>query len=130
MTAMENSLIGMAEALRVEVTGRLDPGAQARHGQYFTPERAAVLIAGFPRLPTTGTFRVLDPGAGSGMLTAALVERIATEAPELTVEVDAVEVDPAVLSSLDATARMCEKWSAVTTQVSGWDPGVALQGVA
>ncbi len=112
MTTMEDSLVGMAEALRVEVTGRLDASIQAKHGQYFTPERAAVLIAGFPSLPSRGTIKVLDPGAGSGMLTAALVERIATEAPELVVEVHAVEVDPALLPSLDATARMCEKWAA------------------
>lgn len=69
MTVVNESLVAQAEALRVEAAACLDPSSQARQGQYFTPERAAALIAGLPALPTNGTFKVLDPGAGSGMLT-------------------------------------------------------------
>lgn len=111
MASMEDALITRAEALRVEETARLDPRTQAKHGQFFTPERAAVLIAGLPRLPDRGVLRVLDPGAGSGMLTAALVERAVAEAPGLQLDVLAVEVDAEVMPSLEATARLCEDWA-------------------
>lgn len=76
---------------------------------FFTPAVAAKLIASIPRLPERGTFRVLDPGAGSGMLTAALVSRALAERPELSIEVVAVERDPLVLSSLRTTLTACEK---------------------
>lgn len=108
---MEYSLVTKAEALRVEATARLDPRTQAKYGQYFTPERAAVLIANLPALPDEGVLRVLDPGAGSGMLTAALVERVVAESPGLHLDVLAVEVDADVVPSLDATARLCEDWA-------------------
>lgn len=111
MACMEDSLVSRAEALRVEATARLDPRTQAKYGQYFTPERAAALIASLPRLPDEGVLRVLDPGAGSGMLTAALVERVVAEAPGLRLEVLAVEVDSDVMPSLEATASLCESWA-------------------
>ena len=69
-------LLRQAERVRVEATLGLDQGTQSARGQYFTPERAAALIAGLPHLPHTESLRVLDPGAGTGMLTAALVDRV------------------------------------------------------
>lgn len=111
MTAVEDSLIRQAEAVRVATTAGLDPRSQAVHGQFFTPERAAALIAALPALPASGVLRVLDAGAGSGMLSAALVERIVTDAPGVEVEVTAIEIDPQLIPSLDATARLCERWA-------------------
>ncbi len=61
-----------------------------------------------PRLPEAGTLRVLDPGAGSGVLSAALVSRALMERPDLSIEIVAVERDPAVLSNLRATLSACE----------------------
>lgn len=62
------SLIGRAEARRKSALAAMDPAEQAALGQYFTPYQAALIIAGLPRVPQTETIRVLDPGAGSGML--------------------------------------------------------------
>jgi adenine-specific DNA-methyltransferase len=60
-----------------------------------------------PRLPETGLVRLLDPGAGSGMLTAALVARILTERPNLSVHVVAVEYDHLVMPYLRKTLEAC-----------------------
>jgi adenine-specific DNA-methyltransferase len=76
-------------------------------GQFYTPSRAASLIAEMPRLPRTGTLRVLDPGAGIGSLTAALVARILREAPRLQVEVVAAEIDPIASADLAETLADC-----------------------
>lgn len=105
------SLVDTAESIRVETTATLDSMDQARLGQFFTPAKAAALIASLPTLPTKGTLRVLDPGAGSGMLTAALVERVAAEAPSVRIEVTAVELDETLLPALERTARRCEVWA-------------------
>ncbi len=63
--------------------------------------------------------RVLDPGAGSGSLTAALVERVLTDAPQLSVEIVAVEIDPAVAhfarATLDDCARTASEHGATVT---------------
>lgn len=70
----------------------------------FSPqERAAALIAGLPRLSEAGRLRILDPGAGSGSLAAALVARVLRECPVLELEIVAVEIDPEVGRYLQAT---------------------------
>lgn len=119
---MTTGLLQRAESRRVDALAALDTDHQARLGQFFTPSRAAQLISALPRLPEEGTLRVLDPGAGSGSLTAALVERVLTEAPQLSVEIVAVEVDPAVAEYLRATLDDCagtaaERGVSVTTRV-------------
>jgi adenine-specific DNA-methyltransferase len=96
--------------VRVEATSTLDTVSQAVQGQYFTPEKAAALIAGLPTLLRTNVLRVLDPGAGSGMLTAAVVERACREGGVDAIEVTAVESDASLLPALHQTVRLCEQW--------------------
>ncbi len=116
---MGGGLPPRAEARRVATLAELDAGAQARLGQFFTPERAAQLIASMPILPESGVLRVLDPGAGVGSLSAALVDRVLADAPNVAVEVTAVEVDPRVAHQLKATMADCEASAArVGRQVS------------
>jgi adenine-specific DNA-methyltransferase len=81
-------------------------------GQFYTPSRAAALVAGMPRLPGRGILRVLDPGAGTGSLTAALIARIMREAPGLEVEVVAAEIDPTATAHLRETLADCVKVAA------------------
>lgn len=96
----------------------LDATGQAQKGQFFTPLPIAQLMAAMPVLPRTGTFRIVDPGAGSGMLTAAIMARIAQEAPELCVSIVAVEEDPALIDPLRATLRDCETLGAETQVIT------------
>lgn len=96
-------LTARAEVRRVSALQTLSSDQQARLGQFFTPERAAALITSLPRLPEAGRLRVLDPGAGSGSLTAALAARVLRECPALELEIVAVEVDPEVGRYLQAT---------------------------
>lgn len=97
------ALTARTEARRVSALPTLSSDQQARLGQFFTPERASVLIASLPRLPEAGRFRVLDPGAGSGSLAAALTARVLRECPALELEIVAVEIDPGVRHYLQAT---------------------------
>lgn len=73
---LTTDLLGIAERERVAALGGLEAHRQGELGQFFTPAKAARLIASMPSLPEQGTLRVLDPGAGSGMLSAALVSRV------------------------------------------------------
>ncbi len=67
----------------------------------------STLIAALPRLPQTGKFRILDPGAGSGSLSAAILARIVAESPQLDVELVGVEMDPDVVPYLRTTFEDC-----------------------
>jgi adenine-specific DNA-methyltransferase len=102
-----DDLLSQAEQNRTEALRSLDAATQSTLGQFFTPVRAAVLIASIPRLPETGQVRLLDPGAGSGMLSAALVARVLTERPNLSVHVVAVECDPLAVPYLRKTLEAC-----------------------
>ncbi|HJT04865.1 MAG TPA: N-6 DNA methylase, partial [Pseudonocardiaceae bacterium] len=112
VAAVAAALTTRAEIRRVSALQTLSRDQQASLGQFFTPERAAALIADLPRLPEAGRFRVLDPGAGSGSLTAALVARVLRQCPAVELEIVAVEIDPEVehylretLADLTETAR-------------------------
>lgn len=109
MRVLATDLLGIAEVERVAALGGLDVRTQSDMGQFFTPAPAARLIASIPRLPSGGVLRVLDPGAGSGVLAAALVSRVLEEQPGLSVEIVAVERDPAVMPHLRATLAACER---------------------
>lgn len=97
----------------------LDASNQDALGQFFTPAAAAALIASMARLQESGTLRVLDPGAGSGMLAAALVARVLRERPSLSLHVVAVETDETLLPYLRSTLDACESAGEgrITTEV-------------
>jgi adenine-specific DNA-methyltransferase len=105
----DDDLMARTERRRIEALAALRAESQDRLGQFFTPQRAASLIASLPRLPQSGRLRVLDPGAGAGSLSAALVQRALSETPSLELEVVAVEIDPGVCGYLAATLADCEK---------------------
>jgi adenine-specific DNA-methyltransferase len=125
-------LLATAERYRVDALAGLDAKGREALGQHFTPARAAVLIASMPILPETGTLRVLDPGAGSGTLSAALVTRILAERPGLSVHIIAVECDPTALSYLRKTLDACVETSIgkVTYEVVTEDFIIASTGLS
>ena len=45
-------------------------------GQFFTPAETARFMAGLFNIPQQETLSILDPGAGTGILSAALIERL------------------------------------------------------
>jgi len=129
---MHRELLVRAERNRVATLSKLDPKTQDSLGQFFTPVRAAALIASMPRLPATGVLRVLDPGAGSGMLTAALVARVLDEQPDLALHVVAVECEKTAVPYLVDTLEACSEAgrSQITYEVIEADYIIASTGLA
>jgi len=99
------------DLLRLEAGRSLDPGRRAEMGQFFTPAPVAGLMASmFSTVPAN--VRVLDPGAGAGALTAALVARVCSETSRpRSIHVTAFEADAAVrpflAEALEACAEAC-----------------------
>jgi len=102
------ALLEQAERERVAALGSLNSDTRSELGQYFTPATVANLISSMVFLPESGKIRILDPGAGSGILSAALVQRIVSERPDLHAEIVAIEKDPSVIPHLQRVVRTCE----------------------
>jgi adenine-specific DNA-methyltransferase len=74
-------------------------------GQFFTPVEVARFMAS--QLPSqTSRVRVLDAGAGFGVLSCALLEFI-----DCDIELHAYEIDPDVAFYLDACLAYAQRWS-------------------
>ncbi len=72
-------------------------------GQYFTPQVIAKLIAGnFSEIISNKTIKILDPGAGVGILSCALCERIASwKNQPVEIELVAYEIDKLLIMALE-----------------------------
>lgn len=107
-----NDLLRDVERRRKAISERLDPQRRAWLGQFFTPAPVADFIASLPHLPTSGRVRILDPGAGTGSLTAALLARVVADRPDLELAVTAFEIDERLRPELDATLDDCRRLAA------------------
>lgn len=94
------SLVAAAELCGNDAVAKLNPARRAALGQYMTPAPVGRFMAGlFTNL--AGDARILDPGAGAGLLTAVLVERLCAEpAQPPSATLAAWEIEPAFLSPL------------------------------
>jgi adenine-specific DNA-methyltransferase len=97
------------ELRRVTVSEKLDAQHRAHWGQFFTPPGVADFLARLIELPADGELRVLDPGAGVGSLSAALVARAIVDTPGCAIRLVAFEADPALESALAETLSDCER---------------------
>ncbi|GAB2576008.1 Eco57I restriction-modification methylase domain-containing protein [Streptomyces capparidis] len=104
---MAADLVLRAEARRKLSSAGLDREQRAKLGQYFTPAPVADFIASLVRPQAAGVIRVLDPGAGTGSLTACLLTRILRDRPGTRISVTACEVDPRLHGALEATLEDC-----------------------
>jgi len=79
-------------------------------GQYFTPLEVACFMARMWR-GAGQRLRVLDPGAGAGILSCALCEALAsrTEKPD-EIALDAYETDVALASYLEQSLAYTKEW--------------------
>ena len=76
-------------------------------GQFFTPPQLATFIASFFIRPLSD-WRVIDAGAGSGVLTVALLQKVLVQKPRpASFHVTAYEIDPAAIEQLRQTLESC-----------------------
>ena len=77
------------------------------YGQFFTPSATAAFMASLFDLPLgEPCLRILDAGAGSGILSVALVERLLGEGYTGRIELTCYETDPHILLLLENNLRL------------------------
>lgn len=82
-------------------------GIRKTKGQIFTPKQISMFMANMVKT-WPNTIRLMDPGAGTGVLAAAFCDHVLGSDKKTTLIIDAYENDPALLPLLDATLRVCK----------------------
>lgn len=101
-----DSVTDLADAVRRRVSRTLDD-TRAKLGQFMTPAPIAEFMAGLFRTRRSHV-RILDPGAGVGTLTAAVVERlIARKEPPKEITATCYEIDARLFLQLEKTLSAC-----------------------
>ena len=103
--AARSAVAAAADAAREHV-GATDEAARKCRGQFFTPEPVARFMAGlFEEIPREA--RLLDAGAGVGVLTAAVCERIAAAEEPHDLHAVLFETDAEAVCRLRNTLSSC-----------------------
>lgn len=101
------TLLDDVERRRQSVSRGLSAKHRASFGQFFTPSAAAGFLAALLELPKRGSFHLLDPGAGVGSLSAAVVARVIEERPDLELRITAFEIDGQLIPPLTQSLGEC-----------------------
>lgn len=100
------SLIEYVELLSEEKNKNVTEHEKKEKGQYFTPAKIAEFMAGLA-LFNKPKIRLLDPGSGTGILTAAVVNRVIQEGLRISIDVDVYENDNKVIPFLEKSMEKC-----------------------
>lgn len=100
-------LTDFADLARVYYSSKLSLKQRSELGQFLTPATVARFMAGqFHNL--SGNINLLDPGAGVGILIAAVVERLLANPDRVnSCHITAYEIEPVFLPSLNRTLAEC-----------------------
>ena len=103
------SLIEAAAARQRDHDRTTSPTERKARGHFGTPGETAAFMAGMLDISARLDFRLLDAGAGVGILSAAVCEAVAGLQPPRRVCVEAWENDPKLGPHLRATLDDCRK---------------------
>ena len=85
-----------------EYITQMPKSMRKKYGQFFTSKETAVFMADLFDISNKPNISILDPGAGSGILSAALIERLQTIERIETISLVCYENDPNILELLKA----------------------------
>lgn len=115
-------LLSGVEARRQQVSSGIADSHRSAHGQFFTSTVVARQLAEMFDPPQRGPWRVLDPGAGVGVLSAALIARLITSGFTGPVELHCFEIDTELSAALKQSLQEC--------QVAASRSGIDLEATA
>ncbi|MDO8732140.1 MAG: Eco57I restriction-modification methylase domain-containing protein [Actinomycetota bacterium] len=102
-----HALLERAELRRQEFSARIGDRHRSKFGQFFTPGQVARHLASLLDVPKAGKWRVVDPGAGTGSLTAAVMARAIEAGFKGNIAFTAFEIDESLAVGLDETLEEC-----------------------
>jgi len=103
----KEGLVDYAQRLSELYSRDYSPEIRKYRGQFFTPKQVSSFMASFFEIHND-TVRLLDPGAGTGILTAAFCERLLNNDKIINLTMDVYENDPNLLPFLKMTLDSCK----------------------
>lgn len=102
------NVLNAAELLRIKANSKLNPKVKLTLGQFFTPHPISLYMASlFDKIE--GDISLLDPGCGSGSLTAAFVDESLSRKKINSINIDAFDIDSVLQPFIDETLALCVK---------------------
>jgi adenine-specific DNA-methyltransferase len=85
---MCDSALLLSESLGFSYSNTTDDDHKSKYGQFFTPKEVAMFMASFAgkTLCSKEHIHILDPGAGTGILTVSLCHYLVQQAPPTTLK--------------------------------------------
>ncbi|MCL6097626.1 MAG: N-6 DNA methylase [Bacteroidetes bacterium] len=103
-----NNILNSAELIKCYYLKCFSNSHKKKFSQYFTPSAIAAQMVSLLGRTEKKSIRILDPGAGTGILSAAAVEHFLSFASNLNrIEVVAVEIDKELNEQLKRTFDVC-----------------------
>lgn len=100
------NVLHAAELLRIKANSKLNPKVKSILGQFFTPYPISLYMASlFNRID--GDISLLDPGCGSGSLTAAFVDESLRRNKLTSININAFDIDSVIEPFIDETLALC-----------------------
>ena len=88
-----------------EYIERMPKSLRKKYGQFFTSRETAAFMAELFTVPKQREITILDPGAGSGILSAALIERLQGDPCIEKIKLTCYENDQNILKLLNSNIR-------------------------
>lgn len=103
----QEGLVDYAHRLSELYSRAYSPEIRKHRGQFFTPNQVSTFMASLFE-NHKDTIRLLDPGAGTGILSAAFCERLLSNNKIVNLTIDAYENDSNLLPFLKMTLESCK----------------------
>ena len=101
------SMLDFAINATTEYIDHMPKSQRKQYGQFFTSKDTAAFMAGLFEIPNERhTLSILDPGAGSGILSIALLERLQAFTAIKEIKLVCYENDPNVMELLRANLEV------------------------
>jgi adenine-specific DNA-methyltransferase len=101
-------LIEYAERLSALYSDVLRPKDMKPMGQFFTPRQVSIFMAELFDIKQD-KINLLDPGAGTGVLSAAFCEKLLSRKKPISLVIDTFETDPEIIPFLKRVLQECKK---------------------
>lgn len=100
------NILEQADSLRIKANSTLNKDTKTELGQFFTSSPICLYMASlFDEI--RGDMKVLDPGCGSGILTAAFINEALHRESARSIHLDAFDVDSGLKPFFDETFSAC-----------------------
>ena len=104
------SMIDYVFQQTIEYIDHMPKSLRKKYGQFFTSPETATFMAEMFEIPRQKSLSILDPGAGSGILSVALIERLQNEPYVEKIDLVCYENDPNILELLSSNLNwVCQR---------------------